>query len=360
MKPLSRSESSTLHPTGVLKTMTRGRIVSLLAVLVLVAGCSPAEGPTEVVFDVEPAFSLENATVSVTILGSFNRGRDIANNGRVLTPFGFLDGSDLVELAPAFWPGRLSNTKVAGFTKQGSATCPVAALYDVKKGVIQSLPLPSGFDGSEADDVSNSGFAAGWFGIRNASATCEVSTQIAALWRQGEAQILPPLAGGATSLANAVNNSGQAAGLSSSPLGVRAVLWTDGVPVDLGTLGGTYARALDVNDGGQVVGFSATVPGQASGPFRAFLWENGAMTDLGTLGGLSVARGVNNRGMVVGESSLPNGDQHAFVWHEGQMFDLGTLGGRQSQAYAINDRGQIAGYSTAADGATYTVIWEVR
>ncbi|OGO41486.1 MAG: hypothetical protein A2W36_06810, partial [Chloroflexi bacterium RBG_16_58_14] len=67
--------------------------------------------------------------------------------------------------------------------------------------------------------------------------------------------------------------------------------------IDLGTLGGTWTRAGDINDFGQIVGRSET----AIGDTRAFLWENGVMTDLGTLGGnTSGAGGINNLGQIVG------------------------------------------------------------
>ena len=51
---------------------------------------------------------------------------------------------------------------------------------------------------------------------------------------------------------------------------------------DLGTLGGTDADGVGVNDRGWVVGISR-VAGDQSG--HAFLWRDGVMTDLGTLGG---------------------------------------------------------------------------
>src|SRR2546426_6939759 len=75
-------------------------------------------------------------------------------------------------------------------------------------------------------------------------------------------------------------------------------------PVDLGTLGGTFARATHVSDSGIVAGFSA-LPGDAA--THAFVWTHGrGMVDLGTLGGtLSFPTAVNNKGTVVGYSSLP-------------------------------------------------------
>jgi probable HAF family extracellular repeat protein len=62
----------------------------------------------------------------------------------------------------------------------------------------------------------------------------------------------------------------------------------------------------------------------------AFLWENGYMQNLGSLGGTCTVLGdLNDRGQVVGYSYLPD-DQifHAFLWEDQQMKDLGnTFGG---------------------------------
>lgn len=115
----------------------------------------------------------------------------------------------------------------------------------------------------------------------------------------------------------------------------HAVRWRDGVMEDLGTLGGTYSKALDVNDRGEIVGYAATREGRS----HAFIWRDGTMTDLGTLGGTEGgATGMNERGQVIGWSLTARPvEWHAFLWDAGQMIDLGKAWG----AVDINERGDV-------------------
>ena len=115
---------------------------------------------------------------------------------------------------------------------------------------------------------------------------------------------------------------------------------------DIGTLGGWWSRAYDINDRGQIVGDSTNITGYV----HAFLYGGSAMNDLGTLGGSSsYAWGINNSGQIVGMSTIA-GDSayHAFLYDGGNMIDIGTLGGTFATASAINERGQIVGTSTVA------------
>jgi probable HAF family extracellular repeat protein len=59
------------------------------------------------------------------------------------------------------------------------------------------------------------------------------------------------------------------------------------------------SEAYGINNAGQVVGWAGT----ASGEQHAFLYSAGVMTDLGSLGGgFSIAHDINNSGQVVRES----------------------------------------------------------
>lgn len=160
--------------------------------------------------------------------------------------------------------------------------------------------------------------------------------------------------GGPITMPNAASDWGQVVGSGFLGDGVtlHAFSWTprDGM-VDLGTLGGTYSTAKGVANRGQVVGSSTT----ADGSLHAFLWTREAgMVDLGTLGGTwSDAFAVNARGQVVGSSTTPDAGaaQRAFSWTAaGGMIDLGNIGGVDAFALRVNDRGEVVGTSGGGGG----------
>lgn len=150
---------------------------------------------------------------------------------------------------------------------------------------------------------------------------------------------------GDESFAHAVNDRGEVVGsfgvVTPSGFSRHAVLWRDGRPIDLGTLGGEYSFPTAINVRTQVVGESTT----ASGELHAFLWEHGAMSDLGP----GSAEEINDRGEVMGNAELS-----AFVWHDGIRTEL-PLGGH---AVAMNQRGQIAGFVPDPAGGQAAALWE--
>lgn len=119
--------------------------------------------------------------------------------------------------------------------------------------------------------------------------------------------------------------------------------------VDVGLLpGGTFSRATDVNQFGEVTGYADTADGET----HAFLWRRGQMRDLGTLGGdNSYGARINGSGLVVGSAETAGGVRHAAYWPEGgAAHDLGGLGGGLSLATGVNEQGTIVGYG-ATDAA---------
>jgi len=127
---------------------------------------------------------------------------------------------------------------------------------------------------------------------------------------------------------------------------------------DLGTLGGTDAFGVVVNNRGQVLGASLT----AAGNIDAFLWENGRMQDIpDTLGGTGINPFyLNNHGVVLGNAGLA-GDIafHPFVWYRGVMTDIGTFGGDNGDAVWVNDSGQVVGSSDfPGDFIHHAWLWE--
>lgn len=162
-----------------------------------------------------------------------------------------------------------------------------------------------------------------------------------------------------------INNLGQVVGCATfhGYDGYHAFFWDpkDGMK-DLGTLGGKYSCAVDVNDKGQVIGNSDLPGKQGQAPSHAFLWGPGkTLKDLGTLGGKdSYARAINNAGHVVGSSHTLEGALHAFLWQPGQpLKDLGTLGGQTAAATGINEAGVVVGDSTLpAETEQHAFIWQ--
>lgn len=202
------------------------------------------------------------------------------------------------------------------------------ASADRETGLVVTPIIPAGdpYPYGQATAINEAGVVAGW-------RVDYPGTSYAFTWKDGVMTNL-----GSFFVPVAINRSGDI--LSA------AGIWRNGVMTPLGNLpGAANCIGTDMNDKAQVVGSCYVIAPDV--PTRAFIWDNGVMTELGTLGGsMAGAEGINNRGEVVGYSTLAgDGATHAFLWKDGVMTDLGTMGGPSSKAFAINNLGQIAGLS---------------
>ncbi len=154
---------------------------------------------------------------------------------------------------------------------------------------------------------------------------------------------------GRISGASAVNSRGQIAGFSTSnPTPLVACVWQDGRGKPLSMLRGfSSSIAEDLNDQGDAVGYALDRDMEIA---RAVYWKAGRPHDLGTLGGeSSLATAISGRGHLAGAASLPGGKEttwHAVSWENGRFRDLGKLPGTEwSGAWDVNSEGIVVGAS---------------
>lgn len=249
-----------------------------------------------------------------------------------------------------------------------SAPQPPSNVHRRVEFAVEDLGLlaPLGFSVAEA--LNNLGAAVGT-GVAD-------SNYRAALFANATAVGLLPL-GGEQSEAEGINDLGWIVGITDiaqihpvyGGFLSRGFVWLPATPggvpsgmYEIGTFGGDYSEAFDVNNSGQVVGSAATNGDGSLGFSHAYRWQSWNMTDLGTLGGPSSgARAINESGEVVGYSDVPNGDQHAFFWSEaGGMIDLGTFGGGFTIALDVNDAGLAVGYSETPEFTGFSGTLAVR
>ena len=197
------------------------------------------------------------------------------------------------------------------------------------------------------------------------------------LWRDHGIEELATVGGDPVGTAVAINNHGEAVGMTGTcgafnlMLGyylnpLHAVLWEkDGTPIDLKSLGGNAQSlmgtgAKDLNDRGHVVGFSSLSDNVT---FNAFLWtrDTGKMKALAPIKGIanSIAIALNDSDVVVGSSiNSTFTTLTATIWKNGAPTDLNTLIPANSSLHlifgcSINSRGQILGLATNLAGTVY-------
>ena len=160
---------------------------------------------------------------------------------------------------------------------------------------------------------------------------------------------IPNQPGSTSTAGTAINNHGDLALQSVDAKGQsHALLWkfSDRQVVALGTLGGTATAALDVNDCGDVVGWSQLKGNTLT---HAVLYREGKVIDLDPQGKNSSAAGINNLGAIVGSFDV-NGVSHPASFEQGIVKDLTGQAGTASR---ISLSGRIIGQDNVTGNAFF-------
>ncbi|MCA1827019.1 MAG: hypothetical protein LC689_08770, partial [Myxococcales bacterium] len=248
---------------------------------------------------------------------------------------------DLGTLADSYWSSPNAMSRHGGLVAGGSGG--QVFLYD---GIMHATSVQG--DGL---GVNDHGVVVGVFGLP--------SNFKGYRWSNGTLTELPSL-GGTLTFAQAINNANVVTGFSSRADGhVRAVYWSTGPAVDLGSLGGggsDCSYAYGINDDGIVVGESCV---DGAGTHAVRFRKPGVIDDLGTLGGFyGRARAISGSGIIVGESAAHSNDpSHGFVWRDGTMTDVGVLQGTdQTALFSVNNQGLAVGVADVSTGGTFRGI----
>jgi len=321
-----------------------------------------------------PLLARADALYTVTVIGGagsaaydVNESGQVVgqlNAGGVYTGF-FYDGTTLTDL------GMLGGTGSLAYRLNDSGTL-VGKIYQegddqaisYANGVVTVLPVPGP---SEANDINASGAITGTASFPGADGFPEPH---AFIYANGVLTDLGGLAGSPQtfSYGNGINDAGHVAGtavvgdfpnLPSNPF-----LYKKGALHDLGNFGGIFSNGWAINNHDQVVGsagraFDENDPGNLY-PISAFLYSKGVLHNLGSMipNGNSSAYDINDQGQVVGFTDTLTGGL-AYLYAAGSMVLLDTLidpasGWSVVKAVGINEAHQIAA-TACKDGLCYAV-----
>jgi probable HAF family extracellular repeat protein len=182
------------------------------------------------------------------------------------------------------------------------------------------------------------------------------------LWEHGVMQAIPNTIGGTGENPFYMNNQTMILGNAdiAGDTAFHPFIWYRGVMTDIGTFGGDNGTAVWVNETGQVVG-TADFPGGFV--HHGFLWQRGYKVDLGLLNGdlCSSAFAINSSGQIVGRSSDCANDGRAVIWDGRAPLDLNQLvesstGLSLIRAWNINERGEIVAEGLLPNGDEHAAL----
>jgi probable HAF family extracellular repeat protein len=268
------------------------------------------------------------------------------------------------------------NWSCSAFFAPATATGYVCRGFVSEFGRMHELPTLGGENGYAAGD-NRLGQIAGWAETTAHDPTCEgpgvnKSGQLLQFLpviygpSPDRIQALPLIGGDSSGAATAINDRGQAVGISGDcdqAVGRRtarhAVLWEHGKAIDIGkgqAPAAWWNTPAAINDRGVAVGFLGDPRDVTGNITHAFIWSRQTGLQRLVPGDYSAndtdnstATSINNRGQVVGYYVAADGNLHGFLWEPQEgLQDLNDL--KQSDytsiiqlATDINDRGQIAG-----------------
>lgn len=263
---------------------------------------------------------------AVTTYTQMNESRQFigfSNQGSGGIGYGsFNSGGIAVKLAPL--PGTAASGaaanginalgEVAGGGSGGGTTEPIYRHAGIwRNGLLyRDIGTLPGGSFAMANDINDVGQVTGTGTLGSTGAR-----EYAWRWQNGAFTILPDLPGAfLQSTGRSINARGDVAGQSN---GGYPVVWVNGVVRALPLPSPLANRVYEINDSGDVVGTVGST---------GVLWRNGEYIPLAPWPNAavnnSVARGINNTGVVVGESYFDGGGVHAVSW---TVVPAGTGGG---------------------------------
>ena len=321
------------------KQTVKLKAASLFTVLLSFSSVHAVTLPAEDTFATHGLASFERAVYDMNDLG-ITAGKAAVNTSSDTFSHAVMwsETGQLIDLDP----GRARDSVALGLNNNSDAVGSVLGTGSVlfsQGSIINLLDQNSNTNSTaRAVDINDNGLIVG------------CANNVPVLWDNTTvAQNIPGTPAGATGCAATASNSGDIVGNATINGNQHAVLWRNGVMIDLGVLPGhESSRALGINESGQIVGSSRDLDGSNGNATSPFLWDNGVMTDLGVLAGnRGSAADINAAGEIVGSAPGP------FWWRNGNMYNLQPVDPLLNNAVAINTSGQIAGSSrvlTAAPG----------